>query len=65
MHNTHNEDRHLKDQLEEKMREIRSLREENKRITDRLREAEHNSEKVKQDNTYLLQRTEGDISKMQ
>jgi hypothetical protein len=41
------------------------MREEQKRMMDRIRELEIDADKSKKDNSYLLQRTEGDLLKMQ
>ena len=43
---------------------MRNLREENKRFADRARDVELENDKLKQDNDYLIQRTDADIQKL-
>lgn len=47
-----------RDQLEEKIMEIRHLREENKRLLERSREQDLDLDKCKKDQGYVMQRQE-------
>jgi hypothetical protein len=48
----------LRDQLEEKLMEIRHLREENKRQIERAREVELENEKLQKDQQYVVHRSD-------
>ena len=51
--------------MEEKNREVRGIREENKRLAEKCRDHEIDNDKGKKEYNYLLQRSDGDVKKMQ
>ena len=55
----------LKEQLDERTREARVLKDDNKRLVEKYREGEIEIDKVKKENGYVIQRSECDIKKLQ
>jgi len=54
----------LKDQLDDRNREARSLQQENKRQIERARDVEVENDKLKKDASYLVSRSDSETSKL-
>ncbi len=54
LHAANSENKAVKEALEEKAREARALKEENKRLVEKCRDAEIENDKIRKDHGYLL-----------
>jgi hypothetical protein len=54
LHAANSENKVVKDSLDEKSREVRALKEENKRLIEKCRDVEIENDKIRKDHGYLL-----------
>ena len=54
----------VKEQLEDRQREIRALHLENKRQMERTREVELENDRIKQENVYIMQQRDSELYKL-
>jgi hypothetical protein len=54
----------VKEQLEDRQREIRALHLENKRQMERTREVELENDRIKQENVYIMQQRDSELNKL-